>query len=78
MKIYEENETTNDSKEVKIITPVDIISSINNSRGLTLTIETILNYKHDIYSKVSEHIVLALSLTPVKMSECRDQTYTNF
>ena len=63
MKIYEENETTNDFKEVKIITPVDtlsiIISSINNSRGLTLTNETILNYKHDTKtnsSKVSEHM----------------------
>ena len=35
------------------------MSSINNSRGLTLTNETILNYKHDSktnYSKVSEHI----------------------
>ena len=26
MKIYEENETTNDFKEVKIITPVDTLS----------------------------------------------------
>ena len=46
MKIYEENETTNDFKEVKIITLVDtlsfIISAINNSRGLTLTNETVL------------------------------------
>ena len=48
MKIYEENETTNDFKEVNIIiTPVDtlsfIISSINNSKRLTrqyLTVQT--------------------------------------
>ena len=63
MKTYEENETTNDFKEVKIITPVDtlsfIISSINNSRGITLTNETVLNYNHDLktnYSKVSDHM----------------------
>ena len=28
MKIYEENETTNDFKEVKIITPVDTLSFV--------------------------------------------------
>ena len=35
------------------------MSPINNSRGLTSTNETILNYKHDSktnYSKVSEHM----------------------
>ena len=60
MKIYDENETTNDFKEVKIITPVDtllfIISSINNSRGLMRQYLTTNMTQKQITVKLSEHM----------------------